>query len=79
MTRDATEPATPDILDRLHRKLDRLLPGSTLPEPRSDGYRSGITSAKLFVLDERAQHSGNFPIEADASKKRAQQKTRTRS
>ena len=64
MTRESTPTATPDILDRLHRKLETLLPGANLPEPGSAGFRSGITSAKIFVLDERAQHSG-IPIGAD--------------
>lgn len=77
MTREPVAPATPDILDHLHRKIDRLLPGVALPAPRSDGYRSGITSAKIFVLDERAQHSG-IPIDADAPKETAQKTTRTR-
>jgi hypothetical protein len=77
VTREPVAPATPDVLDHLHRKIDRLLPGGALPEPRSDGYRSGITSAKIFILDERAQHSG-IPIDADAPKKPAQKTTRTR-
>ncbi|RVW07563.1 hypothetical protein EGT67_21620 [Prescottella agglutinans] len=77
MTRESVAPATPDVLDRLHRKLDRLLPGGTLPEPRSDGYRSGITSAKIFVLDERAQHSG-IPIDTVSPKNPEQKTTRTR-
>lgn len=76
MTREPVAPATPDILDRLHRKLDLLLLGGTLPEPRSDGFRSGITSAKIFVLDERAQHSG-IPLGADTTNRTAQKTTRT--
>ncbi|WP_305094032.1 hypothetical protein [Prescottella sp. R16] len=64
MTHKSISHATPDILDRLHRKLENLLPGANLPEPGSDGFRSGIASARLFVLDERAQHSG-IPIGAD--------------
>lgn len=58
MTREAPTRDASGILDHLHRKLDRLLGDGSLPEPRSDGFRSGIASAKLFVLDERAQHSG---------------------
>lgn len=75
MTRESIASATPDILDHLHRKLDHLLPGRTLPEPRSAGFRSGITSAKIFVLDERAQHSG-IPV-SPAPENIAQKKTRT--
>ncbi|MEV6136942.1 hypothetical protein AB0L63_12965 [Nocardia sp. NPDC051990] len=71
MTRESTAPAILDVLDHLHRKIDGLLP-DTLLEPRSEGYRSGIASAKIFVLDERAQHSGIL-IGADPRKK-----TRTR-
>ncbi|QCQ89884.1 hypothetical protein [Rhodococcus sp. SGAir0479] len=76
MTRPSVAPATPDVLDQLHRKLDRLLPGGTLPAPRSDGFRSGITSAKIFVLDERAQHSG-IPTSPATPENIAQKMTRT--
>ncbi|MGF7122327.1 hypothetical protein AB4Z09_13200 [Rhodococcus sp. TAF43] len=68
MTREAPARDAPGVLDHLHRKLDHLLGDSTLPQPRADGFRSGIASAKLFVLDERAQHSG-FPFPPTHEKK----------
>lgn len=60
MTREA-----PEVLDHLHRKLDLLLGADVPGQPRPVGFRSAIASAKLFVLDERAQHSG-FHLFADA-------------
>ncbi|PTR28730.1 hypothetical protein C8K36_10391 [Rhodococcus sp. OK519] len=68
MTRADPAPDAPDVLDHLHRRLDLLL-GDHLPGLGGPaGFRSAIASAKLFVLDERAQHSG-FHISVDAEKR----------
>ncbi|NKZ92663.1 hypothetical protein GS966_22315 [Rhodococcus hoagii] len=68
MTREAPAPDAPDVLDHLHRKLDLLLGDDAPGQPRPPGFRSAIASAKLFVLDERAQNSG-FHKFIDAEKR----------
>lgn len=69
MTREAPAPDAPNVLDHLHRKLDLLLGDAAPGQPRPAGFRSAIVSAKLFVLDERAQNSG-FHKFADAEKRK---------
>ncbi|WP_161987383.1 hypothetical protein [Prescottella subtropica] len=46
---------TPTTLDDLHRMLTSLVPDGPAASSRSAGFRSALTSARIFVLDERAR------------------------
>ncbi|MFC9788776.1 hypothetical protein [Rhodococcus sp. NPDC127528] len=58
--RDLVAPPDLRVLDFLYQRFDQLSGPDFLPEARTRGYRAAVTSAKIFVLDERAQQSG-FP------------------